>query len=177
MHRSLFQEPIRSLGGEVLIKSNAKVVVSVEFFPMALDLLKLVISSNAPLSFESPKNLGLWGDQSLYFSWICEKGEFLLFALDLPPFGRICLELFLHQTRKSKVVRCVFFCAEKRCLLGKVHGKNPEYKRYIYIMYIYIYLLYAKIAYITWSKHYLRSLDNDFKSKWIIQVVVHIIEA
>jgi len=36
----LFQEPIRSLGGEVLIKSNAK-VVSVEFFPMALDLLKL----------------------------------------------------------------------------------------------------------------------------------------
>ena len=133
MHRSLFQEPIRSLGGEVLIKSNAKVVVSVEFFPMALDLLKLVISSNAPLSFESPKNLGLWGDQSLYFSWICEKGEFLLFALDLPPFGRICLELFLHQTRKSKVVRCVFFLCRKEVFVGESSWKKTLNIKDIYI--------------------------------------------
>ena len=49
------QEPIRSLGGEVLIKSNAKVVVVVEFFPMALDLLKLEILFKCAFIIWKPK--------------------------------------------------------------------------------------------------------------------------
>ena len=91
-----------------------------------------------PLSFESSKNLRIWGDQSLDFSWICEKGEFLLFALALPPFGRIFLELFLHQTRKSKVVRCVFFSVQKRGVCwGKFMEKTLNIKDiYIYICYM-----------------------------------------
>ena len=80
-----------------------------------------------PLSFERPNNLGLWGDQSLYFSWICEKGEFLLLALGLPPFGRRFLELF--RTRKEVFF---FLSVQKRGVCwGKFMEQNPEYKRYI----------------------------------------------